>query len=67
MEAQERAVLGPPPGQAGAAAAVDNQARRVASLMQERSVTLRTAVAHHGLKVVAASYQLDTGAVTRLT
>lgn len=48
------------------AAAVDNQARRVASLMLERSVTLRTAVNHHGVKVVAASYQLETGAVTRL-
>ncbi|WP_367128131.1 carbonic anhydrase [Saccharothrix sp. HUAS TT1] len=49
------------------AAAVDNQAKRVASLMLERSVTIRTAVEHHGVKVVAASYQLDTGAVTRLT
>jgi carbonic anhydrase len=66
----EPAVLSTPPDADEArflATAVDNQARRVASLMQERSVTLRTAVAHHGLKVVAASYQLDTGAVTRLT
>jgi carbonic anhydrase len=66
----EPAVLSTPPDADEArflSTAVDNQARRVASLMQERSVTLRTAVAHHGLKVVAASYQLDTGAVTRLT
>ncbi|PSL57548.1 carbonic anhydrase [Saccharothrix carnea] len=49
------------------AAAVDNQARRVASLVLERSVTIRTAVRHHGVRVVAASYRLDTGEVTRLT
>ncbi len=48
------------------AAAVDNQARRVASLLPERSVTIRAAVGHHGVRVVAASYQLDTGEVTRL-
>lgn len=66
----EPAVLSTPPDADEArflAAAVDNQARRVVALMQEQSVTLRTAVAHHGLKIVAASYQLDTGAVTRLT
>ncbi|MFD1151796.1 carbonic anhydrase [Saccharothrix hoggarensis] len=66
----EPAVLATPPDGDEArflAAAVDNQAKRVASLMLERSVTIRTAVAHHGVKVVAASYQLDTGAVTRLT
>jgi carbonic anhydrase len=49
------------------AAAVDNQAKRVASLMLERSVTIRTAVQHHGVKVLAASYQLVTGEVARLT
>ncbi|GAB2958172.1 carbonic anhydrase [Saccharothrix stipae] len=48
------------------AAAVDNQAKRVASLMLERSVTIRTAVQHHGVRVVAASYQLVTGEVARL-
>ncbi|MFD0202829.1 MULTISPECIES: carbonic anhydrase [Saccharothrix] len=51
----------------GRAAAVDNQAKRVASLVLERSVTVRTAVRHHGVRVVAASYRLDTGEVTRLT
>ena len=48
------------------AAVVDNQAKRVASLIVERSVTIRAAVRHHGVAVVAASYQLDTGEVTRL-
>ncbi|WP_447008266.1 carbonic anhydrase [Saccharothrix isguenensis] len=70
VRAIEPAVLSTPPDADEArflAAAVDNQARRVASLALERSVTLRTAVAHHGLQVVAASYRLDTGAVTRLT
>ncbi|WP_202971059.1 carbonic anhydrase [Saccharothrix sp. ALI-22-I] len=66
----EPAVLSTPPDADEArflATAVDNQAKRVASLMQERSATIRTAVAEHGVKVVAASYQLDTGKVTRLT
>ncbi|WP_197289502.1 carbonic anhydrase [Saccharothrix sp. NRRL B-16348] len=70
VRAIEPAVLATPPDGDEArflAAAVDNQAKRVASLMLERSVTLRTAVQHHGVMVVAASYQLDTGEVTRLT
>ncbi|XVV00038.1 carbonic anhydrase [Actinosynnema sp. CA-248983] len=70
VRAIEPAVLSTPPDRdekAFLARCVDNQAKRVASLMVERSVTIRTAVRHHGLKVVAASYQLDTGAVSRLT
>lgn len=70
VRAIEPAVLATPPDRDDKtflARCVDNQAKRVASLMVERSVTIRTAVRHHGLKVVAASYQLDTGAVTRLT
>ncbi|MGW4110407.1 carbonic anhydrase [Actinosynnema sp. NPDC004786] len=66
----EPAVLATPPDADDArflAAAVNNQAKRVAALAVERSVTLRTAVQHHGVKVIAASYQLDTGEVTRLT
>ncbi|MEU7526994.1 carbonic anhydrase [Saccharothrix sp. NPDC042600] len=70
VRAIEPAVLATPPDRdekAFLARCVDNQAKRVAALMVERSVTIRTAVRHHGVKVVAASYQLDTGAVTRLT
>ncbi|MEJ2852157.1 MULTISPECIES: carbonic anhydrase [unclassified Saccharothrix] len=70
VRAIEPAVLATPPDKdekAFLARCVDNQAKRVAALMVERSVTIRTAVRHHGLKVVAASYQLDTGAVTRLS
>ncbi len=70
VRAIEPAVLATPPERDDAdflARCVDNQARRTAALMVERSVTVRTAVLHHGLLVVAASYRLDTGEVTRLT
>lgn len=66
----EPAVLATPPDPDEArflAACVDNQAKRAALLLVERSETIRAAVQHHGVKVVAASYQLETGQVTRLT
>ncbi|NUT53553.1 MAG: carbonic anhydrase [Saccharothrix sp.] len=70
VRAIEPAVLSTPPDPDEArflAAAVDNQARRVASLLLERSVTLRAAARRHGVRVVAASYGLDTGEVTSLS
>ncbi|MEU4803872.1 carbonic anhydrase [Actinosynnema sp. NPDC023587] len=69
VRAIEPAVLSTPPDRDDReflARCVDSQARRTAALVVERSVTTRTAVRHHGLLVVAASYRLDTGEVTRL-
>ncbi|TDV37570.1 carbonic anhydrase [Actinophytocola oryzae] len=48
------------------AACVAEQARRAAKYLQERSNIVSDAVAHHGVRVVSATYELRTGAVTRL-
>lgn len=66
----EPAVLSTPPdpdAKAYLATCVNNQAKRTALLLPERSTTIHEAIEHRGLKVVAASYELDTGKVTRLT
>ncbi|GGP53146.1 carbonic anhydrase [Saccharothrix coeruleofusca] len=70
VRAIEPAVLGTPADPDDAvflARCVDNQAKRAVRLLLERSATLRAAVAEHGVRVVAASYELTTGRVTRLT
>lgn len=48
------------------AACVNEQARRTAAILQERSVIIRDAVVHDGLALVAASYDLGSGRVVRL-
>ncbi|MFC5288067.1 carbonic anhydrase [Actinokineospora guangxiensis] len=48
------------------AACVAEQTRRSAAYLVERSSIIREAVAHHGVKVVPATYELRTGKVTRL-
>jgi carbonic anhydrase len=48
------------------AACVAEQARRAAKYLQERSNIISDAGAHHGVKVVSATYELRTGAVTKL-
>lgn len=45
------------------AACVAEQARRSAAYLLERSNIVRDAVAHHGVKVISATYDLDTGRV----
>ncbi|GAB1516468.1 carbonic anhydrase [Actinophytocola sp. KF-1] len=65
----EPAVRATPPNPDPAAflaACVAEQARRAAKYLQERSNIISDAVAHHGVKVVSATYELDTGKVTRL-
>ena len=69
VRAIEPAVRATPPNpdaKAFLAACVAEQARRAAKYLQERSNTISDAVAHHGVKVVSATYELRTGAVTRL-
>lgn len=48
------------------AACVAEQARRAAKYLRERSNIVSDAVAHRGVKVVSATYELRTGAVTKL-
>jgi len=47
-------------------ACVAEQARRAAKYLQERSNIISNAVAHHGVKVFSATYELETGKVTKL-
>jgi carbonic anhydrase len=48
------------------AACVAEQARRAATYLLERSNIISDAVAHHGVKVVSATYELETGKVDRV-
>lgn len=66
IEPAVRATPANPDAAAFLAACVAEQARRAAQYLQERSNIISDAVAHHGVKVVSATYELDTGAVTRL-
>lgn len=69
VRAIEPAVRATPPvpdAAAFLAACVAEQARRSALLLPERSDIVGRAVAEHGVKVVAATYELHTGRVTRL-
>lgn len=69
VRAIEPAVRATPPNAdapAFLAACVAEQARRAAKYLQERSNIISDAVAHHGVKVVSATYELRTGAVTKL-
>lgn len=45
------------------AACVAEQARRSAAFLKERSNIVRDAVEHHGVKIISATYDLDTGQV----
>lgn len=66
IEPAVRATPANPDAAAFLAACVAEQARRAAQYLKERSNIISDAVAHHGVKVVSATYELDTGAVTRL-
>jgi carbonic anhydrase len=69
VRAVEPAVRATPPNpdaKAFLAACVAEQARRAATYLQERSNIISDAVAHHGVKIVSATYELRTGAVTRI-
>jgi carbonic anhydrase len=66
IEPAVRATPPNPDAKAFLAACVAEQARRAAKYLQERSNIVSDAVAHHGVKVVSATYELRTGAVTRL-
>ena len=66
VEPAVRATPANPDTAAFLAACVAEQARRAAQYLQERSNIVSDAVAHHGVKVVSATYELDTGKVTRL-
>lgn len=62
----EAAVLATPPNEdpkAFSAACIAEQARRSAAFLLERSNIVSDAVAHHGVKIISASYDLDTGQV----
>lgn len=66
IEPAVRATPANPDAAAFLAACVAEQARRAAQYLKERSTIISDAVAHHGVKVVSATYELDTGTVTRL-
>lgn len=66
IEPAVRATPPNPDAKAFLAACVAEQARRAAKYLQERSNIISDAVAHDGVKVVSATYELRTGAVTRL-
>ncbi|WP_199444096.1 carbonic anhydrase [Umezawaea beigongshangensis] len=66
VEPAVRATPANPDAAAFLAACVAEQARRTAAILQERSDIISGAVAEHGVQVVAATYELTTGKVTRL-
>jgi carbonic anhydrase len=66
IEPAVRATSANPDPAAFLAACVAEQARRAATYLRERSNIVSDAVAHHGVKVVSATYELETGKVTRL-
>jgi carbonic anhydrase len=66
IEPAVRATPANPDPAAFLAACVAEQARRAAKYLQERSNIINDAVAHHGVKVVSATYELETGKVARL-
>lgn len=66
IEPAVRATPANPDATAFLAACVAEQARRAAQYLRERSNIISDAIAHHGVKVVSATYELDTGQVTRL-
>jgi carbonic anhydrase len=66
IEPAVRATPANPDPKAFLAACVAEQARRAGQYLRERSNIISDAVADHGVKVVAATYELQTGAVTRL-
>lgn len=62
----EAAVLATPSNEdpkAFSAACIAEQARRSAAFLLERSNIVSDAVAHHGVKIISATYDLDTGQV----
>jgi carbonic anhydrase len=66
VRAVEATVRATPPNddpKAFFAACVAEQARRSAAFLLERSNIIRDAVANHGVKVISATYDLDTGQV----
>jgi carbonic anhydrase len=63
VEATIRAVPHDDDEKAFFAACVAEQARRSAAYLLERSNIVRDAIAHHGVKVISATYDLDTGQV----
>ncbi|RZQ60012.1 carbonic anhydrase [Amycolatopsis suaedae] len=69
VRAVEPAVRATPPNPDPAAflaACVAEQARRTAVLLKERSDIVTKAIAERGVKIVSATYELTTGAVTRV-
>ncbi|APU15171.1 carbonic anhydrase [Actinoalloteichus fjordicus] len=66
VEASVRATPADSDADAFLAACVATQARRVATMLLERSEIVRDAVEHHGVQVVTAVYELETGEVKRL-
>jgi carbonic anhydrase len=66
IEPAVRATPANPDRTAFVAACVAEQARRAAKYLQERSNIISDAVAHHGVKVISATYELETGKVTKL-
>jgi carbonic anhydrase len=66
IEPAVRATPPNPDAKAFLAACVAEQARRAAKYLQERSNIISDAIAQHGVQVVSATYELRTGAVTRL-
>ena len=66
VEPAVRATPANPDPDAFFAACVAEQSRRAAKYLLERSNIVSDAVAHHGVKVVSATYELETGKVTRL-
>lgn len=65
IEATVRATPANPDEPAFVAACVRNQASRVAAELPVRSPAIRTAVEEHGLQLVVAVYDLESGLVTR--
>jgi len=66
IEPAVRATPANPDPAAFLAACVAEQARRAAKYLLERSNIVSDAVAHHGVQVVSATYELRTGRVTKL-
>jgi len=66
VESAVRATPANPDPAAFLAACVAEQARRTAEILLERSNIVSDAVAHHGVKIRSATYELETGAVMEL-
>lgn len=66
IEATVRATPPDPDDEAFLAACVENQAIQVGTQMRERSTIIREAVEQRALGIVAATYDLDSGLVSRV-